>query len=192
MIDESCKHFIGAEELLIDSFKLGLQILEDGFRPDVLLALWRGGSVVGMAIQELFGFAGLEVEHLPIKTSHYETLERVKPEVFVQSLDHLVGSFGQADKLLIVDDVVDTGRTVEAVIETLERTPGCERLKDVRVASIWNKPSMSVTGRMPNYFLYSTDQWLVFPHEMEGLKAEELAKKHVFFDGLVKRLNEIF
>ena len=192
MTDKSRKHFIGAEELLIDSFELGLQILEDGFRPDMLLVLWRGGSVVGMAIQELFSFAGLEIEHLPIKTSHYEALGRAKPEVSVQSLDHLVGSIGQAGQLLIVDDVVDTGRSVEAVIETLERTSAFEQPKDVRVASIWNKPSMSVTGRMPNYFLYSTDQWLVFPHEMEGLKAEELAKKHVFFEGLVERLGVIF
>ncbi len=192
MTDKSRKHFIGAEELLIDSFELGLQILEDGFRPDMLLVLWRGGSVVGMAIQELFSFAGLEIEHLPIKTSHYEALGRAKPEVSVQSLDHLVGSIRQAGQLLIVDDVVDTGRSVEAVIETLERTSAFEQPKEVRVASIWNKPSMSVTGRMPNYFLYSTDQWLVFPHEMEGLKAEELAKKHVFFDGLVERLGVIF
>ena len=46
------KKFIAADDLLKDSFQLAAQIYEAGFHPDFLVGFWRGGSAVGIAVQE--------------------------------------------------------------------------------------------------------------------------------------------
>ncbi|MDH3334061.1 MAG: hypoxanthine phosphoribosyltransferase, partial [Gammaproteobacteria bacterium] len=46
------ERFIAADDLLRDSFQLAANIYEAGFRPDFLVGLWRGGSAVGIAVQE--------------------------------------------------------------------------------------------------------------------------------------------
>ena len=47
------KRYITESELLSDAYQLGLQIANSGFRPTFIVGLWRGGSVVGIAVQEL-------------------------------------------------------------------------------------------------------------------------------------------
>ncbi|MEJ2176579.1 MAG: hypoxanthine phosphoribosyltransferase, partial [Gammaproteobacteria bacterium] len=57
------KHYISAQALLEDSFRLGVEIINSGFRPDFIVGIWRGGTPVGIAIQEL-------LEHYNIQTDH--------------------------------------------------------------------------------------------------------------------------
>ena len=68
------KVFINAEELLRDSFLLALRILESGFRPDYIVGIWRGGTPVGIAVQEYLDYAGVETDHIAIRTSYYLSL----------------------------------------------------------------------------------------------------------------------
>ena len=65
------KTVLSAQDLLEDSFRLGLRILESGFRPTMIIAIWRGGTPVGMAMQEILSYAGLESDHIAIRTSSY-------------------------------------------------------------------------------------------------------------------------
>ena len=46
--------------------------------------------------------------------------------------------------------------------------------KDIRVATAWFKPKYNLTDIVPDYYINDTDQWLVFPHELEGLTREEI------------------
>ena len=48
------KHYIGATELLEDSFKLAWKVYESGYRPNYIVGVWRGGAPIGIAVQELF------------------------------------------------------------------------------------------------------------------------------------------
>ena len=59
------KQYIEAQQLLDDSFKLGLQILESGFRPDYIIGVWRGGTPVGIAVQEILDHLGIKTIILP-------------------------------------------------------------------------------------------------------------------------------
>ena len=59
------KVYIGAEELLADSFRLAEQIYKSGFRPNFIVGVWRGGTPVGIAVQEYLDFAGVKTD-----TSH--------------------------------------------------------------------------------------------------------------------------
>jgi hypothetical protein len=65
------KTYISAQQLLEDSFNLGLQIYESGFRPDYIVGVWRGGAPVGIAVQELLHVLGVEADHIAIRTSSY-------------------------------------------------------------------------------------------------------------------------
>jgi hypothetical protein len=47
------KRYLTAQELLNDSFELGLRIYKSGFRPSFIIAIWRGGTPVGIAVQEI-------------------------------------------------------------------------------------------------------------------------------------------
>ena len=65
------KLYITADELLSDSFQLGLKILDSGYRPTHIVGIWRGGTPVGIAVQEILDFCGVKTDHISIRTSHY-------------------------------------------------------------------------------------------------------------------------
>ena len=48
--------------------------------------------------------------------------------------------------------------------------------RDLRLATLYYKPANNQTGLIPDFYLYETDKWLVFPHELMGLHYEEIAR----------------
>ena len=169
------KLYLSAQQLLEDSFRLGARIIEDGFRPSLMIAIWRGGVPMGIAIQELLAWYGIDSDHIAIRTSSYRDIDGREDEIRIHGLDYLVETCAAEDALLIVNDVFDTGLTIDAIIGELRtrarrNTPG-----DIRVAVPWYKPSRNRTGRVPDYYLHETEQWLKYPHSLEGLSREEIA-----------------
>ncbi|WP_371395949.1 phosphoribosyltransferase [Fretibacter rubidus] len=167
------KVFIDAEAMLKDSFELGLRIAESDYHPSFVIGIWRGGAPIAIAIQELLDVMGYPTDHASLRTSSYgggTTSRRV--EVF--GLAPVAKSLRPADRVLIVDDTFDTGRSVDAVITQLrEAGVSCE----IRVATLYFKPTLNKTERVPDYHLYETDKWLVFPHELRGADLNELKSR---------------
>ena len=168
------KIFITAEELHRDSFLLANNILQSGFRPDYIVGIWRGGTPVGIAVQEFLDYSGIETDHIAIRTSHYTGIDQTTPNVQVHGLGYLIRKVNKQDSLLIVDDVFDTGMSAETVIVELSKRARLNTPGDIRIATPWYKPSKNKTGRAPDYFIHETAQWLVFPHELTGLTLEEV------------------
>ena len=56
------KIFITEEELLLDAYRLGVAVFNSGFRPSFIVGLWRGGSTVGIAVQECLQHLGVETD----------------------------------------------------------------------------------------------------------------------------------
>ncbi len=167
------KTVLTAQDLLEDSFKLGLQILESGFEPTLIIAIWRGGTPVGMALQEILAYCGVESDHIAIRTSSYEGVDK-RGAVSVHGLNYIIKKIRHDDRVLIVDDVFDTGNTIVAVIDELTRRARGNTPEDMRVAVPWFKPTRNKTDRVPDYYLHETAEWLVFPHELDALTAEEM------------------
>ena len=165
---------LSAQDLLEDSFKLGLDILESGFRPTMIIAIWRGGTPVGMAVQEILSYCGVESDHIAIRTSSYVGVDE-RGTVAVHGLNYIIKKICHDDRLLIVDDVFDTGNTIVAVIDELKRRARDNTPDDIRVAVPWYKPTRNETDLEPDYFIRETAEWLVFPHELDALSAEELS-----------------
>ena len=168
------KIFIQPAELLQDSFLLGVKILESGFLPDYIIAIWRGGTPIGIAVQELLDYAGVETDHIAIRTSYYTGIEKTANKVQVHGLGYLIDKVEHENRLLIVDDVFDTGKSIAAVIDELKDRARKNVPHDLRVATTWYKPSKNLTEREPDYYIHKTNKWLVFPHELQGLEAEEV------------------
>ena len=167
------KTVLSAQDLLEDSFELGVRILEDGFRPTMIIAIWRGGTPVGMALQEIMAYAGVESDHIAIRTSSYHGVD-ARGDVAVHGLNYIVKKICHDDRVLIVDDVFDTGNTIKAVIEELGRRARDNTPEDIRIAVPWFKPTRNETDILPDYFVHETAEWLVFPHELDALTPEEL------------------
>jgi len=168
------KHFIRAEDLIQDSFNLALQVYEDGYRPNYIIGVWRGGTPVGIAVQELLDYAGIVTDHVAIRTSYYRGIADTADGVQVHGLGYLIRKLNRENKLLIVDDVLDSGRSIEAIIDELKSRCRRNLPEDLRVATVWYKPTKSETGRVPDFYIHETDQWLVFPHELQGLTVDEV------------------
>jgi len=167
------KTVLSAQELLEDSFNLGLDVLESGFRPTMIIAIWRGGTPVGMALQEMLSYCGVDSDHIAIRTSSYVGVDQ-RGTVAVHGLNYIIKKICHDDRVLIVDDVFDTGNTIVAVIEELTKRARGNTPEDMRVAVPWFKPSRNETDIVPDYFLRETAEWLVFPHELDALTPEEL------------------
>ncbi len=169
------KIYLRSQDLLEDSFRLGAKILESGFKPKFIIALWRGGTPIGIAVQEFLDYyGGCNSDNIAIRTSSYHGIAERRNKVDIYGMSYLLKNLNHEDKVLIVDDVFDTGNTIKAVIEQL-----CERARanaphDIRVAVPWYKPDANQTDRVPDYYLHVTDEWVNFPYSIEGLKPEEI------------------
>ncbi len=181
------KIVLSAQDLLEDSFRLGLKVLEDGFRPTMIIAIWRGGTPVGMAVQEIFAYCGVESDHIAIRTSSYHGVDQ-RGSVAVHGLNYIIKKICHDDRVLIVDDVFDTGNTIVAVIDEIGRRARGNTPEDIRVAVPWFKPARNETDRVPEYFLHETEEWLVFPHELDALTPEELAESRPAISAVVADL----
>jgi hypoxanthine phosphoribosyltransferase len=170
------KKFITAQELLEDSIRLGIKIFESCFKPQFIVGIWRGGTPVGIAVQELLDYFGVKTDHIAIRTSYYTGINRRGEEIRVHGLGYIVENANSGDGLLIVDDVFDSGLSVQALLDNLKERARKNTPHDIRIATVYYKPSKNKTQREPDYYLYETDKWLVFPHELNGLSAEEIAR----------------
>lgn len=167
------KKYVTAQELLDDSFQLGLQILKSDFRPKFIVGVWRGGTPTGIAVQEIMDYYGVHTDHIAIRTSSYIGMQQQK-EVKVHGLEYIVANIDAEDSLLIVDDVFDSGRSIDAIINTLKEKCRRNTPEVIKIATVFYKPERNVTNLEPDFYCHETDDWLVFPHELSDMTKEEI------------------
>lgn len=170
------KTFITPDSLLRDGLQLGLDIARSQFRPTFLVGIWRGGAPVGITVQEVLEYHGVECNHISVRTSAYSGIDQPERRVRVHAIDYLVSQLTYEDRLLLIDDVFDSGRSLEAVIDELSRRCRRNLPAQIRIATVYYKPARNVSRLQPDYYIRTTDQWLVFPHELRGLTREEILK----------------
>lgn len=172
------KLYLTAQSLLEDSYELARKVLDSNFKPTFIVAIWRGGAPIGIAVQEFLAVHGIKSDHIAIRTSSYAAkIDQQQKEVRVHSINYLVNNLQSHDKLLLVDDVFDTGRSIDAIINELQKQTRLNMPEDIRIAVPYYKPSRNVTDRVPDYFIHETSAWLKYPHSLEGLSANEIAEQ---------------
>jgi len=186
------ERFIGADELLRDSFQLAANIYQAGYRPDFLVGLWRGGSAVGIAVQEGLDYFGVPTDHIAIRTSYsgargYSQMVSAADSIRVHGLQYLLENLCSHHSLLIIDDVYSTGSSVNAVIKQLALKTRRNLPRDIRIGTVWYRPTEK-TLRTPDYYVHETDDWLVLPYELSGFSIAELKQNRPELAGLLERL----
>lgn len=176
------KRFLDERQLILDSFQLGVRVVDSGFRPSFIAGIWRGGSSVGIYVQECLQTLGIETDHIPIRTAYRGATDYASmiadPEtrIHVHGSEYLLENLNVEDHLLIVDDVLGTGYNMRAVLKHLQKHLRRNLPHEIRVATLYQRPSSNMTGIRPDYCLYESDEWLVFPYEMNGLTEDEITR----------------
>jgi hypoxanthine phosphoribosyltransferase len=135
--------------------ELATTIAADGFRPDVIIGIARGGLTLAGAL----GYA-LEVRVLgSLNVEFYTGVDRTldAPVLLPPALD--LDSL-QGKTILLVDDVADSGRTLALALQLLEAGGG-----EVRTVCLYAKPQ---TVLQPTYSWRHTDRWIMFPWSSDG------------------------
>ena len=186
------KTYVAANDLLLDSFRLAADVYRSGFRPDFLVGLWRGGSAVGIAVQEGLEYFGCSTDHIAIRTSYrgqasYSAMVDSAESIRAHGLRYLHERVCEHHSMLIVDDAYSTGSSVNAVIEQLTRKTRRNLPHDIRIASVWYRPTEK-TLREPEYYVHKTSDWLVLPYEMTGFSLDELRSNRPEMSAVLERL----
>jgi hypoxanthine phosphoribosyltransferase len=169
------KIYVTATSLLQDSFRLAARIHRSGFRPDFIVGIWRGGTPVGIAIQEYFEYVGVRPDHIAVRTSAYVGIGQRSKTIRVHGLHYIIEEANADNSLLVVDDVFDSGHSIEALLKELKEKMRLNMPRHFKIATPWYKPGNNETSLVPDYYLHETDAWIVFPHELAGLSFDEIA-----------------
>jgi hypoxanthine phosphoribosyltransferase len=172
------KRFIPPTLLHTLSEELAFKVAEAKYRPTFLIAIWRGGCYAGAIVQEILEHVYDDViDHVAIRTvSRDPASGRALPDIIVRATGHLQAALTADDRLLIVDDVFDSGRSIKAVMDHLANTLKERMPREVKVATLFYKPKRNKTDRVPDFYVEETDAWLVFSHELAELSPEEVAE----------------
>ena len=141
------KLFIQSEGLLKDSFNLAWKVFESGYRPNYIIGVWRGGAPIGIAVQEFLDVLGGPSDHIAIRTSHYKGIDERDSQVQVYGLNYIIKQVESEDSLLIVDDVHDTGISIQKII--LDLQTACKKntpeIKTTPITAFKSLPHFSST-----------------------------------------------
>jgi hypoxanthine phosphoribosyltransferase len=129
---------------------LAQAVADSGFRPDVVLGIARGGLIPAGSLAYALDCKNLFTMNVEFYTGVGTTLDApvmLPPLLNVSELDDL--------SVLVVDDVADSGRTLELVYEFCRG-----HVAEVRTAVIYEKPRSVITA---DYVWKRTDHWINFP-----------------------------
>ncbi|GIQ81062.1 hypothetical protein KIPB_001960 [Kipferlia bialata] len=182
------KRPISAQQLQEDSWALAVNILKGDFRPTFIIGIWRGGCPVGMSVHEMLDYFGVKADHIAIRTRSYTGIDQRMGQVEISGLSYVIEHCTAADRLLICDDVWDTGLSIEAVLKEIRSRCRDNTPCDIRVAVPYFKSGKNKTESVPDYFIHETDEWLMFPHEMNGYTKREILENKPGLKELLERM----
>ncbi|MCU1584612.1 MAG: phosphoribosyltransferase [Microbacteriaceae bacterium] len=132
------------------SRELARMVDSSGFRPDVVVAIARGGLLLAGSIAYALDVKSCGALNVEFYTGIDERLD--EPVLLPPMLDEPAMA---GKRVLLVDDVSDSGRTLAMVLGILQRTGA-----DVRTVCLYSKPA---TVLEPDYVWKKTSQWIAFP-----------------------------
>jgi len=140
--------------------ELSRRIVADGFVPEVVVAIARGGLLPAGAIAYGLGVKNCGAINMEFYTGIGTVLDA--PEVLPPALDM---EYLDGRRVLLVDDVADSGRTLRMAVDML-----AAKGADVRSVTIYTKPATII---QPDYAWKDTALWIDFPWSFQGSVIEE-------------------
>jgi hypoxanthine phosphoribosyltransferase len=183
------KTYLSPNNMYLCSYLLAKKIEEDkSFNPDLIVGLWRGGTPVAITIHEYLKYkTKKEISHFPIKAESYLGVgSGNQSEIKTYQVIPFFNEFPKCKNVLFIDDIFDTGKTLDHLLnEVLE-----VKNVNIKLATLLYKPKQNQTKIKPDYYLFKTDKWIVFPHELDGLD-EKIINENKFSNSLYLTHKEI-
>lgn len=183
------KEFLPYETVRNDALKIAKKILDDGFVPDIIYSSLRGGAYMANVISEYFKLALKDkkpVLYAAVVARSYTDVhqsEAIRIDGWTYSPEHLRAG----DKILLIDDIFDTGRTLNYLVQVLLEK-GVPR-EDIKVVVHDYKHFMNKKEQLPvqpDYWCRKLDiakpeddRWIHYmSHELVGLSKEDLEEHY--------------
>ncbi len=139
------------------------KIRKSGFKPNIIVGITRGGWIPARILSDLLEIPDLATVRVEFYLGVAETLNE-------PALTQGVSAGVSGKKALVVDDVADTGKSLQLAKEHLLRQGAAE----VRIATLYYKPFSVIK---PDYYEMETRRWVVFPWDMKET-ARKIVEKH--------------
>ncbi len=138
------------KDLHLSSFNLSQQIKKGGNKPDLIVAIARGGITIAHILSDFL--------RLPVSTFTISSYKDLKQHT-IPEIKFKLGESLHNKHILLVDDVSDSGKTFVRGIEYLQEL----KAKTIQTASLFIKPQ---TCFVPNFYVKKTKKWIIFPYDM--------------------------
>ena len=154
--------------------KLAIQIHDSGFKPNLLIGIMRGGAPIIDVLSRVFK---LKCAYLAVESYSGTGIEDQQGElVFSREMSSTVQDMG--GRLLLCDDLSDTGVTLKKSINWLHSYPLIKDIESIKTAVLWKKKDSKFE---PDYCAerLNSNPWIVQPFEhYEEVRIQDLVKKH--------------
>ena len=158
-------------------FDITKKILDSKFKPDLIVGISRGGWIPARIVSDL-----LEINQIAnISVEYYNQLGETKRKpIITQTITVPVSK----KKILLVDDVADTGNSLAMVNKYLEK----KSISEIRIATIYYKPWSKIK---PDYFQKKTTLWIIFPWEIKESVKKIIIKYQNKMNTITRIKNEL-
>lgn len=143
------------------SFKLAKKIIQADSKYDRIIVIAKGGLTWSRVLADYLQIPDIETIRVKLYRGIGKTFK--KPQILLPIKSDITG-----ERILLFDDVADSGQTLEFVEKFLRK----EGAKSVTTAALFYKPTSKI---IPDFYDHQTDAWIVFPHEIREF-VEETAK----------------
>jgi len=159
--------------------EIAVMIKNDNYKPDIIVGVFKGGLIPARILADLLsidnlGFIGVKF-YKGVGERDVKPILVFPPTPSVRDLN-----------VLVVDDVIESGRTIQLVVDELYRYKALK----VKIATIFVKKRSPI---MPDYYYKMTDKWIVFPWEIvetvkQGIQLNNLGDDNDLYLLLEKKL----
>ncbi len=153
-------------KIYFQCLELAKKIKKEDFFPDLILGLARGGLIISRLLSDFLKVKEIDT----LQLEYYKTINQKK------SSPRLINDFScniKNRKILICDDLVDTGETMDFISNYI-RSRGCDVMK---TATLHKKPHSKFT---PDFYIQEVDAWIIYPWEInETIYALQKSKKDI-------------
>ena len=164
------------QQVFDDTYFLYEKIRDTGFQPDIIVGIARGGWIPARLMADFFHLK----QTANVKVETYQMIGETDVEAKItQTITENI----EGKNVLVVDDVTDSGATLNAVLDLLKN----KRPASIKTAMLYFKPRSTI---IPDFYIHETTAWVVFSWSMyealsdferiwagEGLTLREIINK---------------
>lgn len=169
------KLFINSNQFADLSTKLASKICESDTNYDFIIGVSRGGCIPSIIIHEFLSYKGHQCSYGIISAKSYNNDNEREFNTEIDISETLLNKLKHSNKILIVDDVLDSGYTLMDIGNFLCTHNIFSDKFDF--ATVYYKPDNNKSTIIPKYYVEISNEWIVFPHELVGLKDDEIKSK---------------